>query len=45
VTTADIVADIRQRRREAAQHRAQRSGPQPAGGGPQDTDAERPAAG
>ena len=32
VTTADIVADIRQRRREAAQHRAQRSGPQPGGG-------------
>jgi RNA polymerase sigma factor (sigma-70 family) len=45
VTTADIVADIRQRRREAAQHRAQRSGPQPGGGGPQDTDAERPPAG
>jgi RNA polymerase sigma factor (sigma-70 family) len=45
VTTADIVADIRQRRREAAQHRAQQSGPQPGGGGPQDTDAERPPAG
>jgi RNA polymerase sigma factor (sigma-70 family) len=44
VTTADIVADVRQRRREAAQHRAQRSGPQPGGGGPQDTDAGRPPA-
>ena len=45
VTAADIVAEVRQRRREAAQHRAQRSSPQSGGGGPKDTDAGRPPAG
>jgi RNA polymerase sigma factor (sigma-70 family) len=45
VTTAGIVAEVRQRRREAAQARAQRSGSQPGGGDPQDTDAGRPPAG
>jgi hypothetical protein len=45
VTTADIVANVRLRRREAAQHRAQRPGPQPGGGGPPDTDAGRPSVG
>jgi RNA polymerase sigma factor (sigma-70 family) len=45
VTTAGIVAEVQQRRREVAQQRAQRSGPQSPGDGPPDTDAGRPPAG
>ena len=44
VATADIAAEARQRMREAAQRRAQRSGPQSGGSGPQDMDAGRPPA-
>ena len=45
VTAADLVAEVRQRMREAGQRHAQRSGPQSGGGGPQDTDAGPPPAG
>jgi len=38
VATADIAAEARQRMREAAQRRAQRSGPHPGGSGAQDQD-------
>jgi hypothetical protein len=40
--TADIAAEAQQRMREAAQRRAQRSGPQSGGSGPQDIDTGRP---
>jgi hypothetical protein len=45
VATADIAAEAQQRMREAAQRRAQRSGPQSGGTSPQDTGAGRPPAG
>ena len=44
VATADIAAEAQQRIREAAQRRAQRSGPQSGGSGPQDIDAGSPPA-
>jgi RNA polymerase sigma factor (sigma-70 family) len=44
VATADIAAEAQQRMHGAAQRRAQRSGPQPGGSGPQDTDAGGPPA-
>jgi RNA polymerase sigma factor (sigma-70 family) len=45
LTTADIAAEVRQRTREAAQRRAQRSGPHSAGSVAQDTGAGQPPAG
>ena len=42
--TADIVTEVQQHMREAAQRRAQRSGPRSGAGGPQDTDPGRPPA-
>ena len=44
VATADIAAEAQQRIREAAQRRAQRSGPQSGGSGPEDIDAGSPPA-